>query len=133
MLPCTVAATSAGKLSTPLAFIVSISSARAALPENGFASADGNASTKRVSSPAAWGAARNAYLDGGFEQLAVSEPEIDQLVAFLFALTDDRFSAQNDAEFKRQKALAANKRPFRDNELASRKVFIFESRLKAGK
>ena len=79
------------------------------------------------------GGESNPYLDGGIEPLALSEPEIDQLVAFLFSLTDDRFSAQNDAEFKRQKALAANKRPFRDTELASRKVFIFESRLKAGK
>jgi cytochrome c peroxidase len=79
------------------------------------------------------GGESNPYLDGGIEPLALSEPEIDQLVAFMFSLTDDRFAAQNDAEFKRQKGLAANKRPFRDNELASRKVFSFERRLKAGK
>lgn len=79
------------------------------------------------------GGESNPYLDGGIEPLGLDEAEINQLVAFLFSLTDDRFSAQNEAEFKRQKAVAENKRPFRDNELASRKVFIFESRLKAGK
>ncbi|MCY1375433.1 hypothetical protein D9M69_628480 [compost metagenome] len=52
MLPCTVAATSAGKLSTPWLCMVSISMARAALPENGLTSAVGSASTKRVSQPA---------------------------------------------------------------------------------
>ena len=47
-----VAATRAGKLSTPLACMVSISMARAALPEKGLTSAVGSASTKRVSQPA---------------------------------------------------------------------------------
>jgi len=76
----------------------------------------------------------NPYLDGGIEPLALSEHEIDQVVAFLFTLTDDRLVDQNDAEFKRQKAHAEKQRPFRDNDLANRKVYIFERRLtKAGK
>ena len=50
MLP-PVAATRAGKLSTPLACMVSISMAQA-LPEKGLTSAVGSASTKRVSQPA---------------------------------------------------------------------------------
>ncbi|MNO06677.1 hypothetical protein D3C81_2285540 [compost metagenome] len=52
VLPWTVAATSAGKLSTPEVFMVSISIARAALPEKGLTIAVGSASTKRVSQPA---------------------------------------------------------------------------------
>jgi cytochrome c peroxidase len=79
------------------------------------------------------GGETNAYLDGGIEPLALDEREIDQLVAFLFTLTDDRFGPQNRAEFARQKALAASKRPFRDNERAQRKVLVFEQRLRAGK
>ena len=51
VLPCTVAATSAGKLSTPWVCMVSSSIARAALPENGLTNAVGSASTKRLSQP----------------------------------------------------------------------------------
>jgi cytochrome c peroxidase len=80
------------------------------------------------------GGESNPYLDGGIEPLALSEREIDQVVAFLFTLTDDRLADQNDAELERQKAHAAKQRPFRDNDLANRKVYIFERRLtKAGK
>jgi cytochrome c peroxidase len=74
------------------------------------------------------GGEANAYLDGGIEPLNLSEREIDQLVAFLFTLTDVRFSAENDAELARQRDIARKKRPFRDEALASRKVFPFESR-----
>jgi cytochrome c peroxidase len=70
----------------------------------------------------------NPYLDGGIEPLALSEKEIDQLVAFLFALTDSRFDADNKAEFARQKKLAAEKRPLRDEAAAMRKVLPFEKR-----
>src|SRR4030095_4713760 len=41
----------------------------------------------------------NAYLDGGIEPLALNEKEVDQVVAFLFALTDSRFADENKAEF----------------------------------
>ena len=48
-----VAAASAAKLSTPCVCMVSISMARAALPEKGLTSAVGRASTNRVSMPMA--------------------------------------------------------------------------------
>lgn len=72
----------------------------------------------------------NPYLDGGIEPLALTEKEIDQVVAFLFSLTDDRLSAQNSAELERQKALAAERRTFRDEARANRKILPFETRLK---
>jgi cytochrome c peroxidase len=75
----------------------------------------------------------NPYLDGGIEPLALTEPEVNQLVAFLFTLTDVRFKELNDAEFVRQKGIAAAKRPFRDDARAMRKTLIFETRLAAGK
>jgi len=70
----------------------------------------------------------NPYLDGGIEPLALNEREIDQLVAFLFTLTDVRLADQNDAEFARQRKLANAQRPFRDNNLANRKQLQFEAR-----
>jgi cytochrome c peroxidase len=75
------------------------------------------------------GGETNAYLDGGIEPLNLSENEINDVVAFLFALTDRRFSAQNDAAFREQQALAAKKRPFRDNALVHRDVLPFEQRV----
>jgi cytochrome c peroxidase len=75
----------------------------------------------------------NPYLDGGIEPLALTEPEVGQLVAFLFTLSDVRFKELNDAEFARQKGIAAAKRPFRDDARAMRKTLIFETRLAAGK
>lgn len=70
----------------------------------------------------------NPYLDGGVEALALSEQEIDQLVAFMFTLTDRRFAELNGAELERQRAHAAQKRPFRDEALAQRRVLGFETR-----
>jgi cytochrome c peroxidase len=75
------------------------------------------------------GGETNAYLDGGIEPLNLSENEINDVVAFLFALTDKRFSAQNDAAFREQQALAAKNRPFRDNALAHREMLPFEQRV----
>ncbi|HKP58745.1 MAG TPA: cytochrome c peroxidase, partial [Polyangiales bacterium] len=43
------------------------------------------------------GGEANPYLDGGIEPLALTEQEIDQVVAFLFTLTDDRLRSQNSA------------------------------------
>jgi cytochrome c peroxidase len=71
----------------------------------------------------------NPYLDGGIEPLDLSESEIDDLVAFLFTLTDSRFAAQNEAAYQEQKALAMKQRPFRDDALAHRKVLPFETRV----
>jgi cytochrome c peroxidase len=70
----------------------------------------------------------NAFLDGGIEPLALSEKEIDQLVAFMFSLTDVRFAADNDAERDRQRRIAVTRRPFRDDAAANRKVLPFERR-----
>jgi cytochrome c peroxidase len=75
------------------------------------------------------GGETNAYLDGGIEPLNLSENEINDVVAFLFALTDRRFSAQNEAAFREQQALAAKNRPFRDNVLAHREMLPFEQRV----
>jgi cytochrome c peroxidase len=75
------------------------------------------------------GGETNPYLDGGIEPLNLSESEIDDLVAFLFTLTDARFAAENEAAYQDQKALAAKQRPFRDNALAHRQLLPFETRV----
>ena len=72
------------------------------------------------------GGEANLYLDGGMEPLALTEEEIDQVVAFLFTLTDSRFAEQNKQQFERQKAQASKKRPLRDNEMAFRLKLAFE-------
>jgi len=68
----------------------------------------------------------NLFLDGGIEPLALSDTQIDQLVAFLFTLTDVRFAEENERQFERQKKLAAEKRPLRDTEMAFRLKLAFE-------
>jgi cytochrome c peroxidase len=79
------------------------------------------------------GGEANPYLDGGIEPLALTDKEVDQLVAFLFTLTDSRFAADNKAEMDRQKKLAASKRPFRDEAASMRKVLPFERRAEGKK
>ena len=74
------------------------------------------------------GGEANAFLDGGIEPLNLSEREVDQLVAFLFTLTDKRFGDQNTSELERQRAVAQKNRPFRDDALASRKKLPFEAK-----
>lgn len=63
------------------------------------------------------GGVPNPFLDGGMQRLALNEAEIDDLVAFLFTLTDDRFANFNQAEMERQTSLK-NNRPQRDTEIA---------------
>jgi len=75
------------------------------------------------------GGEANPFLDGGIEPLALSEEEIDQLVAFLFALTDVRFADENQRQLEQQKALAAKERPIRDEAMASRLTIPFEQRV----
>jgi cytochrome c peroxidase len=75
------------------------------------------------------GGETNLYLDGGIEPLALTEREVDQVVAFMFTLTDDRLAEDNAAEQSRQKQLAASQRPFRDENAANRKVLQFEARV----
>jgi cytochrome c peroxidase len=72
----------------------------------------------------------HAHLDGGIEPLALTESEIDQVVAFLFALTDVRFAQQNAGEQAAQRGRAATQRPFRDTERATRKTITFKSTAK---
>lgn len=71
----------------------------------------------------------NPFLDGGMEALDLTEEEINQMVSFLFSLTDVRFEEQNNREFILQRELAQKERPFRDNELASRRLLPFEKRV----
>ncbi|NOT45712.1 MAG: cytochrome-c peroxidase [Acidobacteria bacterium] len=75
------------------------------------------------------GGEANLYLDGGVEALALSDRQIDDLVAFLFSMTDDRFAAQNDAAMAAQRAAAATERRFRDTALAMRGKLTFEDRI----
>jgi cytochrome c peroxidase len=75
------------------------------------------------------GGETNAYLDGGIEPLNLSEAEIDDVVAFLFTLTDTHFSADNETAYREQRALAAKSRPFRDDRLAHRELLPFEQRV----
>ena len=75
------------------------------------------------------GGEANPFLDGGIEPLALSEEEINQLVAFLFTLTDVRFAEENQRQFEQQKAAAAKNRPIRDEAMANRKTLPFERRV----
>jgi len=75
------------------------------------------------------GGEANPFLDGAMEGLALSDKEIDQVVAFLFSLTDARFAKANARQMKEQKAKALAGRPFRDNDLAFRKKLSFEERI----
>jgi cytochrome c peroxidase len=79
------------------------------------------------------GGEANPFLDGGIEPLALTEAEIDQLVAFLFTLTDVRFAAENQRQLERQQAVAKKDRPFRDNAMALRRTLPFEQRVEGGK
>jgi cytochrome c peroxidase len=63
------------------------------------------------------GGVPNPFLDGGMQRLGLSEAEIDDMVAFFFTLTDDRFADFNKAEMERQTALK-NKRPQRETDVA---------------
>ncbi|APR80358.1 Cytochrome c551 peroxidase [Minicystis rosea] len=74
------------------------------------------------------GGEANRFLDGAIEPLNLSDREVDQLVAFLFTLTDVRFDADNRAELARQRAVAEQRRPFRDPAAASRGRLPFEDR-----
>jgi len=72
------------------------------------------------------GGEQNPYLDGGIEPLALTEAEIDDLVAFLFTLTDRRFADANTKALEAQRARKQT-RPFRDDELAQRRKVTFTS------
>jgi cytochrome c peroxidase len=75
------------------------------------------------------GGEANPFLDGGIEPLALTEKEIDQLVALLFTLSDVRFAEENQRAMESQRATAQKERPFRDDALANRKTLPFEQRV----
>jgi cytochrome c peroxidase len=70
----------------------------------------------------------NPFLDGGIEPLALTDAEIDALVALMFSMTDDRLKADNDKLMAAQRERANTQRPFRDEALAMRRVLPFEAR-----
>lgn len=76
------------------------------------------------------GGEANLFLDGGMEPLALTEREIDQVVAFLFTLTDVRFTGENNRQMQLQRAQALKSRPLRDNQLANRQTLAFEDRIR---
>lgn len=75
------------------------------------------------------GGEANLFLDGGMEPLALTEKEIDQVVAFLFTLTDVRFAEENKRQMELQRAQAFRSRPLRDTQMANRKTLAFEGRI----
>jgi cytochrome c peroxidase len=78
------------------------------------------------------GGEANLYLDGGIEPLALTEGEINAVVALLFSMTDDRLAADNRQQEAKQRARARTQRPFRDDALALRRVLPFEARVMGG-
>jgi len=74
------------------------------------------------------GGEANLFLDGGIEPLALTDTEIDEVVAFMVALTDVRFAKEGETAMAAQRTLAATKRPFKDEALAMRRVLPFESK-----
>jgi cytochrome c peroxidase len=63
------------------------------------------------------GGIANPFLDGGMQRLGLSETEIDDMVAFLFTLTDERYAKLNAQEQTKQRA-RKNTRPQRDAAVA---------------
>ena len=61
---------------------------------------------------------QNPYLDEDIQPLALSEPEIDDLVAFLASLTSPQYREQGTKELARQREIARTNRPQRDTPRA---------------
>ncbi len=66
------------------------------------------------------GGEANPFLDGGMQRLGLTEPEIDDLVALMFALTSDELRAQERTALTQQRRQKA-KRPNRDTAAATGK------------
>jgi cytochrome c peroxidase len=79
------------------------------------------------------GGEANPFLDGGIEPLALTEDELNAVVELMFAMTDERFADQNRAEHETQRKTDQTRRPFRDDDLANRRVLPFERRVETGK
>ncbi len=71
----------------------------------------------------------NPFLDGGIEALALSETQINQVIAFLLTLTDYRLLEDQGTAIEVQTKRAGSIRPFRDDESASRQRLGFEDRV----
>jgi len=64
------------------------------------------------------GGVQNPFLDGGIVPLALTEPEIDDLVAFLATLTSPEYKQAAQKEYQAQFKLSRTKRPQRDTAAA---------------
>jgi cytochrome c peroxidase len=60
----------------------------------------------------------NPWLDKDMQPLALTEPEIDDMVAFLASLTSPQYKVTGDLEYARQLALSKVNRPQRDTARA---------------
>jgi cytochrome c peroxidase len=61
---------------------------------------------------------RDPYLDSDIQPLALSEGEIDDVIAFLATLTSPQYAQQAAKELARQRAIAQTSRPQRDTAKA---------------
>jgi cytochrome c peroxidase len=61
---------------------------------------------------------KNPWLDEDIQPLALTEPEIDDLVAFLASLTSPEYREPGVKELERQRALSRTSRPQRDTKRA---------------
>jgi cytochrome c peroxidase len=73
------------------------------------------------------GGVDNPFLDGGIEALGLAESEIDDLVAFLFALTDERLADRKAKAWDAQFRQSRTRRPHRDDDAAHRRRVGFEN------
>jgi cytochrome c peroxidase len=60
----------------------------------------------------------NPWLDEDIQPLALTEPEIDDLVAFMVSLTSPQYREFGEQEYARQLALSKVSRPRRDTARA---------------
>jgi cytochrome c peroxidase len=61
---------------------------------------------------------QNPYLDEDIQPLALTENDIDDLVAFMASLTSPNYKEQGATELARQRALSRTTRPQRDTARA---------------
>ena len=61
---------------------------------------------------------QNPYLDQDIQPLALTEPEIDDLVAFLASVTSRQYKELGAKELARQREIARTQRPQRDTARA---------------
>jgi len=61
---------------------------------------------------------KNPYLDEDIQPLALTQEDIDDVVAFLASLTSPEYDDQGVKELARQRAISRMKRPQRDSARA---------------